>query len=102
MICVAIYTYEGSAGWGSTDIEQFESIAAAQAAHPGHDVQQLRVCTKCKHAECPHCPQGSCDTVIGLGEGNDSEGYEDFDVCCGGRCTYVEPKPFEIIKAVSA
>lgn len=67
---------------------EFESMDAARAAFLRSDLQQLRVCTKCKHAECPCCLNW-CDEIVG----------DDGDMCCEGTCVFAEPESFPFIEA---
>ena len=69
---------------------QFESMETARAAHPRSDLQQLRVCTKCTHPECPCCHDW-CDEIVG----------DDGDLCCEGECVFAEPGRFPLFEATA-
>lgn len=103
MIFVGVYSHRGRYPFsGSVTTYKFKSIEAARARFPRAPLQQLRVCTKCGHEECPCCASvgepgfGSCDRV------EVSKSGDDVDVCCDGQCTFVETTPYPVLSPEAA
>jgi hypothetical protein len=86
MIWIAVYE-----GDDSLTVSSFESIEEARTKFPEKKIQQMRVCTKCGHAECPMC-NDSCDVLVG----------DDFDPCCDGQCTYDQSQQFDALTPTGA
>ena len=58
---------------------------------------RVRVCTVCKHEECPCCG-GWCDSLEPTETAEDPEDRSFCDCGPGGKCVYVDPRDEEGFK----